>query len=147
MKKQALVMATLFVLSFLVAAQVVQADEPMLVNIPFAFVAGNVTLPAGEYRVQKLDKNPAVVLIRCSDASAAAMVMSNAAQAKETQTQSKLVFNRYGNRYFLSQIWAAGSIRGRQLLKSSREKEISQLARIETKSEVTLVARLSPARP
>ncbi len=113
MKTRALVMTTLFVLSFLVAAQVVQADEPMF----------------------------------CSDASAAAMVMSNAAQAKETQTESKLVFNRYGNRYFLSQVWAAGSIRGRQLLKSSREKEISQLARIETKSEVTLVARLSPARP
>ncbi len=147
MKTRALVMTTLFVLSFLVAAQVVQADEPMLVNIPFAFVAGNVTLPAGEYRVQKLDRNLAVVLIRCSDANASAMVLSNAAQAKEIQTQSKLVFNRYGNRYFLSQVWAAGSIRGRQLLKSSREKEISQLTRIETKSEVTLVARLSPARP
>jgi len=147
MKKRAFVTATLFVLSIIAAAQVAQADEPMTVNIPFAFVAGNATLPAGEYRVQKLDRNPAVVLIRCSGASAAAMVMSNAAQAKETQTQSKLVFNRYGNRYFLSQVWAAGSIRGRQLLKSSREKEISQLARIETKSEVTLVARLSPARP
>src|SRR5258708_5916852 len=147
MKKRAFVTATLFVLSIIAAAQVAQADEPMTVNIPFAFVAGNATLPAGEYRVQKLDGNPAVVLIRCSGASAAAMVMSNAAQAKETQTQSKLVFNRYGNRYFLSQVWAAGSIRGRQLLKSSREKEISQLARIETKSEVALVARLSPARP
>jgi len=147
MKTRAFVTATLFVLSIIAAAQVAQADEPMTVNIPFAFVAGNATLPAGEYRVQKLDRNPAVVLIRCSGASAAAMVMSNAAQAKETQTQSKLVFNRYGNRYFLSQVWAAGSIRGRQLLKSSREKEISQLARIETKSEVTLVARLSPARP
>ncbi len=147
MKTRAFVTATLFVLSIIAAAQVAQADEPMTVNIPFAFVAGNATLPAGEYRVQKLDRNPAVVLIRCSGASAAAMVMSNAAQAKETQTQSKLVFNRYGNRYFLSQVWAAGSIRGRQLLKSSREKEISQLARIETKSEVALVARLSPARP
>jgi len=67
MKKRAFVTATLFVLSLIVAAQVAQADEPMLVNIPFAFVAGNVTLPAGEYRVQKLDGNSTVVLIRCSD--------------------------------------------------------------------------------
>ncbi len=147
MKNRTFVTATLCVLSLIVAAQAVQADEPMLVDIPFAFVAGNVTLPAGEYRVQNLDRHPTVVLIRCSDANASAMVLSNAAQAKETQTESKLVFNRYGNRYFLSQVWAAGSIRGRQLLKSSREKEISQLARIETKSEVTLVARLLPARP
>jgi hypothetical protein len=84
-------------------------------------------------------------LIRCSDASAAAMVLSNATQAKETQTQSTLVFKRYDNRYFLSQIWKAGSIRGRELLKSPAEKEIAQSARLETASEVTLVARLSPA--
>jgi hypothetical protein len=147
MKKRAFVTATLFVLSIIVAAQVAQAAEPMLVNIPFAFVAGNATLPAGDYRVEKLDGNSAVVLIRCSDASAAAMVVSNASQAKETPTQSKLVFKRYGNRYFLSQVWKAGSIHGRELLKSQAEKEIAQSARLETKGEVTLVARLSPARP
>jgi hypothetical protein len=147
MKKRILVTATLFLFSIIVAAQVAQADEPMLVNIPFAFVAGNATLPAGEYRVQKMDGNSAVVLIRCSDASTAAMVLSNATQAKETQTQSKLVFKRYDQRYFLSQVWTAGSIRGRELLKSRAEKEITQSARFETKDEVTLVARLFPARP
>jgi len=75
------------------------------------------------------------------------LVITNAAQAKETQTESKLVFNRYGNRYFLSQVWNGGSIRGRQLPISPREKEMPQLARNETKTEITLVARLSPARP
>ena len=145
MKKRAFVTATLFVLSLIVAAQVAQADEPMLVNIPFAFVAGNVTLPAGEYRVQKLDRNSGVLLINRSKPSAAVMVVTHAAQAKELQTESKLIFNQYGNRYFLSQVWTAGSIRGRQLLKSPQEKEISQVARIETKSEFTLVAGLTPA--
>jgi hypothetical protein len=116
-----------------------------LVNIPFAFVAGNTTLPAGEYRVQKLDGNSAVLLIRCSDASTAAMVLSNTTQAKKIQTQSKLVFKRYDNRYFLSQVWAEGSIRGRELLKSRAEKEAAQSARLETTGEVTLIARLSPA--
>jgi hypothetical protein len=145
MKMRALVTASLFVLSLIVAAQVVRADDPMLVNIPFAFTAGNVTLPAGEYRVQKLDGSSAVVLISCADASASTMVLSNAAQAKDIQTQSKLVFKRYDNRYFLSQVWAAGSIRGRELLKSHAEKEIAQSARLETAKEVTLIARLSPA--
>jgi len=144
MKKRAFVMATLLVLSIMVAAQVAQAEEPMLVNIPFAFTAGNVTLPAGEYRVQKLDGNSAVVLISCTDASASAMVLSNAAQAKKAQTQSKLVFRRYESRYFLSQLWTAGSIHGRQLLKSRAEKEIAQSARLDNQGEITLVARLSP---
>lgn len=145
MKKQALVTVTLFVLSLIVAAQVVRADDPMLVNIPFAFVAGDVTLPAGEYRVQKLDGNSAVVLISCSDATVSTMVLSNTAEAREIQTQSKLVFKRYENRYFLSQVWKAGSSRGRQLLKSHAEKEIAQSARLETTGEVTLIARLTPA--
>ena len=145
MKKQALVMATLFVLSFIAAAQAVRADDPMLVNIPFAFVAGNVTLPAGEYRVQKLDGNSAVVLIRCSDASTSAMALSNATQAKEIQTQSKLIFKRYNDHYFLTQVWSEGSNHGRELIKSRAEKEAAQSARLETTGEVTLVARLTPA--
>jgi membrane-bound lytic murein transglycosylase len=145
MKKRAFVMATLFVMSLIVAAQVAKADDPMLVNIPFAFVAGNTTLPAGEYRVQKLDGNSAVLLIRCSDASKTAMVLSNTTQAKEIQTQSKLVFKRYESRYFLSQVWSAGSNRGRQVLKSRAEKESAQSARLENTGEVTLIARLSPA--
>src|SRR6266567_5276218 len=112
MKKCLFVMAGLLMFSSMVATQVARAQEPMLVNIPFAFVAGNATLPAGEYRVQKLDGNSAVLLIHCWDANASALVITNAAQAKEPQTESKLVFNRYGNRYFLSQVWTAGSIRG-----------------------------------
>ena len=147
MKKQSFLMAGVLVLSSMAATQVARAQESMVVDIPFAFTAGNATLPAGEYRVQKLDRNSAVLFVHCWDARASALVITNAAQAKETQTESKLVFNRYGNRYFLSQVWNAGSIRGRQLPISPREKEMPQLARNETKTEITLVARLSPARP
>jgi hypothetical protein len=147
MKKRAFVIASVVAFSIMAAAQVARAQEPMLVSIPFAFVAGDAALPAGDYRVQKLDTTSAVLLIHCSDPSASVMVVTNAAQAKNRPTQSKLVFNQYGNRYFLSQVWTAGSIRGRQLLKSRGEKEVAQSARLETKGEITLVARLSPGRP
>ena len=147
MKKRLFVMATLFVLTIIAAATVVQAEEPMLVNIPFAFMAGNVTLPAGEYRVQKLDSNSGVLLIKCTDASATAIVITHAAQTNERQAESKLVFNRYDDQYFLSQVWTAGSVRGRQLLKSPREKEVARSAHLDKNGEITLVARLSPARP
>lgn len=147
MKKQSFLMAGLLVLTSMAATQVARAQETMVVDIPFAFTAGNATLPAGEYRVQKLDQHSGVLLIHCSDASASAIVITNAAQAKELQSESKLVFNRYDNRYFLSQVWTAGSIRGRQLLTSPKEKEMAQVARIETKGEITLVARLAPVKP
>jgi hypothetical protein len=144
MKKRAFVTATLLLLSLIVAAKAAEAQEPMSVNIPFSFLAGNMTLPAGEYRVQKLDRNSTVLLIHCSEPSASVLVMTHAAQAKKLQTRSILVFNRYENRYFLSEVWTAGSIRGRQLLKSPREKELARVANIETKAQVTLVARLTP---
>jgi len=127
------------------AAQVVQAQEALVVNIPFEFVAGKLTLPAGEYRVEKLEKNSVVVLTHCTQPGASAVVMTIAAQANEPQSDSKLVFNRYGNLYFLSQYWMAGSSHGRLLLKSAREEEISRIARIEAQGQVTLVASLSPA--
>jgi hypothetical protein len=145
MKKLTLVMTSLLLFSLMAAAQVVEAQESLVVNIPFEFVAGKATLPAGEYRVEKLEKGSVVVLIRGSRPGASAAVMTMAAQANEPQSDSKLVFNRYGNRYFLSEYWSAGSSRGRQLLKSAREKEISRMARIETQGQVTLVASLSPA--
>ena len=147
MKKRSFLMAGFLALSSMAATQVARAQELLVVNIPFAFVAGNATLPAGEYRVQEWDRNPALLLIQCSDPIESAMVVTNAAQAKELQSESKLVFNRYNNRYFLSQVWTAGSIRGRQLFKSPREKEMAQVARIETKGQITLVAHVSPARP
>jgi len=145
MKKHTFVMTSLLLLSLMAAAQVVQAQEALVVNIPFEFVAGKLTLPAGEYRVEKLEKNSVVVLTHCTQPGASAVVMTIAAQANEPQSDSKLVFNRYGNLYFLSQYWMAGSSRGRLLLKSAREEEISRIARIEAQGQVTLVASLSPA--
>ena len=145
MKKRTLLMTTLLLLSLIVAARVVQAQEPLVVSIPFEFVAGQVTLPAGEYRVEKLDKNSVVVLTHCTQPGAAAVVMTIASQANAPQSNSKLVFNRYGNLYFLSQFWSAGSSRGQLLLKTAREEEISRIARNETQGQVTLVASLPPA--
>lgn len=145
MKKRILAMTSFLLLSLTAAAQLVRAQEPLVVNIPFELVAGKATLPPGEYRVEKLEWNSVVVLIHRAQPSASAMVTTIAAQANQPQSDSKLVFNRYGNRYFLSQYWSAGSSHGRQFVKSAGEKEISRSARIETQGQVTLVASLFPA--
>jgi hypothetical protein len=67
---------------------------------------------------------------------------TNAVVKTEIQTASKMIFNRYGDRYFLSEVWTAGYSRGRQLLKSAREMELAQIAKSETQGQVTLVADL-----
>ena len=62
--------------------------------------------------------------------------------ANDWQAESKLIFNRYGNHYFLSQIWTQGDNSGRELFKSQRE---SELAGKQAKREVAVqCCRLDP---
>ena len=128
----------------LLAAEVGRAQEPVLANIPFAFTAGNMTLPAGEYRVEKVQQSSPALLIRRTDGSAYMIVMTSAIQVNAPQAQTKLIFHHYANGYFLSQVWTEGSARGRELPKSTKEKEQGLLARNETPDQVTIVARLIP---
>ena len=133
-------------LALLAAAQRARAQEAVavLVNIPFAFTAGRAALPAGEYRVEKLSPGSMVLAIRSTDLRAAAYVTAFATATAEPQAKSKLVFRRYGNSYFLSQLWMAGSPNGRELPKSSKEKEQALTAREQTPDQVTIVALLAP---
>ncbi len=141
MKKRAIAVSILSVLFLLAAATPGQAQQPLRVKIPFAFVADKVALPAGEYIVQPArDGSPAMIVQRIDvRAGSAAIVMTNAAQANDWKSQSSLVFRVYGERYFLSEMWTAGERRGRQFRTSPIEKE---LAKNETSHEVILMASL-----
>ena len=147
MKKVLCRVTGILALAFL-AAHAVEAQEPLLVNIPFAFTAGRMALPAGEYRVENTGEASRFLLIQRTDHSAATYVMSNAVEVNRPQAQSKLIFHRYGNRYFLSQIWVEGHSRGRELAPSTKEKEQEGLlARNEALDQVTIVARLISPKP
>jgi hypothetical protein len=146
MKTRALVMAGMMALAVLASTRVAQAQETMRVNVPFDFVAGNTSLPAGEYLVEASGPTHTLLLIDRKDAISSALINTNAAVSAGPQSESKLVFNRYGDRYFLSQVWTAGYSSGRQLLKSAREKEMAKVAKNETQGQVTLVASLIRTR-
>ena len=132
----------------LLATQGLRAQEPVLANIPFAFTAGKMALPAGEYRIGKLATGTdSLLLIQRTDYSASMIVIANAKEANKEQDHSKLIFRRHGNRYFLSQVWVAGHSRGRELPPSAQEKEEAPLARNDKPEEVTIVARLISPKP
>jgi hypothetical protein len=46
--------------------------------------------------------------------------------ARDTTQKPKLVFHRYGDQYFLYQVWPAGATTGRQLPKSRGEREVEE---------------------
>ena len=49
-----------------------------------------------------------------------------AVTTRDPQDKARLVFHRYGNEYFLSEIWPAGGATGRELPKSRPERELQQ---------------------
>jgi hypothetical protein len=139
MKTRAIAVSIVLGLFLLAASAPSQAQQPLRVKIPFAFVADNTTLPAGEYTVQPArDGSPALILQRIDGrGNDSVIVMTHPAEANSPKVQSSLVFHVYAEGYFLSQMWTVGNTSGRQLRTSRIEK---QLAKNETSHEVVLVA-------
>ncbi len=90
------------------------------VNVPFEFRVGNELMPAGQYRVAHYNARD-VLLIQGVDSSAVALVHS-IPTGKETRDAAKLIFTRYGEAYFLRQVWIPGT-NANELFQSKVEKE------------------------
>ena len=124
----------------MLAAPVVQAQSGMLVaNIPFQFNVGKAVLPSGEYHVKAM--NPTTFLIQSKDGHQAAVANTIGVSSSKEEDNGKLVFNRYGNQYFLSKVWRPGNREGRELLKSRAEIEIAKTV---SSPEATTVAVKTP---
>ncbi|HET8546958.1 MAG TPA: hypothetical protein VFL57_03100 [Bryobacteraceae bacterium] len=91
-------------------------------DVPFAFMAGPTQLPAGQYYIDTL--SPAVVRLATTDRSAAAMLIVNGATRVSSERQGKLVFHKYGDRYFLANVWAPGASDGIVVRPSALEREL-----------------------
>ena len=97
------------------------------VNIPFQFHAGNTKLPAGEYRIHVLDNSdPSVMEISSADGSTSALFEVQDADANSAPAKTELIFNKYGNRYFLAKLFDEGNPNGSQVAESRYEKKVSQ---------------------
>jgi hypothetical protein len=138
MKKQLFV---LLGLGLLVGMSAYAQTVNLKADVPFNFIIRGATLPAGEYTIQGLGNGPAIV-VRGPNPKANTIVMSQPCASINAAEQSKLVFRRYGDRYFLAEVWVAGSDSGRQLPKSPREMEV---ARDYTVQDVVLFAALHRA--
>ena len=142
MKRQAFSLVSLLSLLLVAGSAIAQAVH-VRANIPFNFAVGSKTLPAGTYDVGTIDGTSNMLLLQARDGSSSTMVGSNAAQNLKPADKTKLVFNQYGSRYFLSEIWVNGASRGRRLPATSREKELARdMAQDLTHRRVEIVASL-----
>jgi hypothetical protein len=121
-----------FVVLFLVTAWPALAQSVTTLakaDIPFDFVVGQKTMPAGEYAIGPGNNtNKDILWIKKADSRATANVVTFGQNIKRQQAGSFLVFNRYGDKYFLSQLWTESNHVGRQAVKSAQEKELIQAA-------------------
>jgi hypothetical protein len=129
MKKQLITLMTvaLFATTLTVMCANAQNAGNIAVTIPFAFGAGGKTLPAGDYYVRRnLDGARVMIRIESKDGSMSIYLPTHVAQSTEIQTESKLVFTRYGKELFLSQVWAAGRNTGAELNRTNRERLVQR---------------------
>ena len=97
------------------------------VDVPFQFHAGDTKLPAGKYRIHVLDDAGLRVMeITAADGSSSTLFQVQESDAKSAPAQSELIFNKYGNEYFLAKLFDEGDPSGSELIESRFEKQISK---------------------
>jgi hypothetical protein len=124
MKRNAFGALMTVIVAFAIAAPIVQAQSQMILkaNVPFGFNVGSTYMPAGSYEVRALGSR--ATLIQTWDGHNQVLALFNPAGPSKTD-ETKLVFQKYGDRYVLSQIWTSLSGQGLEAPKSDMEKEIN----------------------
>jgi hypothetical protein len=102
-------------------------------EIPFDFNVGKKRLPKGEYLIESLGDTGTLTI---RDARKGKAVTFNTIRSKPTDSnKSKLVFNRYGDQYFLARIWDQSSETILKLNRSSVEKRLAKQFKKEDKPD------------
>lgn len=106
-----------------------QSDILIAANVPFNFLIKDRALPSGEYLFSLVQFGGSDALkIQSADGNITAFVPTRSARAKGLQGEPKLVFNRYGDDYLLSQVWGLENSTTQRLAKPHAEKRIPKIA-------------------
>jgi hypothetical protein len=107
------------------------AQQKAVANIPFAFAVSDKTMPAGQYTIQPASMTyRGLVRVQNTANGESALVLASASNASYKTTEkveAKVIFHRYGDRYFFSEIWTAnGNLCGKvQPSKLERETRLN----------------------
>jgi hypothetical protein len=118
-----------------------QSDRQTIIHIPFNFSVGEKSFPAGKYIIERNRKDSDTVwVIRHKNDIGKALLLTRPVRANDVAEETRLVFNRYDDLYFLSEIWTPGSQTGREFQISNREKALEK-AVAERRQEIILTDR------
>jgi hypothetical protein len=102
------------------------AQTKVVANVPFDFTVSTVTMPAGAYTLQSTGAAGHVIQIVNNETGKSVLVlapcMNSSYKGKATDT-GKVIFDRYGDRYFFSEVWTPYGLRG-HAMPGKLEKEL-----------------------
>jgi hypothetical protein len=122
-----------------------QSTVSLRANVPFDFIVGEKTLPAGKIKVREISaSNSGALAISNLDKGQSAMRIAHSVWTSKPNDRAKLVFHRYGNSYYLAQVWIPG-YDTREFSKSKSERALERetmLSKNSTPELVTIIADL-----
>jgi hypothetical protein len=117
-------LVSMFTLGSAVASANAQLSLTVRAKIPFDFSVGDKKLAAGEYTLRRLSgfADNKTMLVSSVDSSTRMFQSTLAVQVLTPKNETSLVFHKYGDQYFLEQIWLSGEQEGTQLPESRGER-------------------------
>lgn len=133
-----LVVLTLVTAGTSANAQTLQ--QTLTAKIPFDFLVANEKLPAGEYSFRRSRQSDGDQVIQITSPNGETIVsrLTIPVTSLTPNETGLVVFHRYGEEYFLSEIWPANGSTGRALPKTRNEREVARKAH----DNVTIVANV-----
>jgi hypothetical protein len=121
----AVVTCCLLALMIAVPAHAQMPGTTLRVAIPFDFIVRGKTLPAGNYEIKRINDTPDGLIIRdINDKHDHVMFETESTEARMIPNESEVIFHRYGDSYFLSEVFTAGERTGRELAPSRAERRL-----------------------
>ncbi len=126
--------ATLLVMAITgagVSAQAQTLQYRLTADIPFEFSVSDQKLPAGKYWIRRAQdaSGDTVLQIKSIDGQATTNRFSIPVVTFNPKKRGELVFHKYGDQYFLSQVWPAAGETGRAFPKTHAERQLERDAR------------------
>ncbi len=141
MKHNVYKVLTTLAVALLIGVPMSHAQSRLQASVPFAFSLNSNYMPDGSYEISPAGGS--AIVVRNLDAKKSCFLVGfmhvEASQASGTPN-AKLVFHKYDNQYFLSEIWSGQSSTGIALPESKREKELQTANNLDHQPELVIVA-------
>jgi len=130
MKKQTLYRIAISVLFLFIGRLPIAAQSPdyvMTFQIPFEFQVNGKLLPAGKYIIRRDPMTPELLRIQCPERNIWVNVHTVTNRPSEEETRPCLIFRKYGENHFLSEVRALVYGEGYALIRSKAERKQEQI--------------------